>query len=243
MRTAFSLLTVALVFAFCSNNKSEEPAPIVKSKTLTVLTVPAEKIIGTYLGDFKGSPIAITINYVGNSHVSGYNVHKGLTRNISGTIEPANGGLHLLLEEPGNNEYDGKFDLLVDTARWTAKGSWKPFKKGEEAVFNLKKQLTASEEDQYGMTFTDSLQNYITLKPDGSCTYSYLTDTTKTGQEVTIRGNYSREKNAVTVFWQKNDVFPLKSVFKIEESRPYKGEDYVEKSLKGEGRLFTQMWD
>jgi len=27
------------------------------------------------------------------------------------------------------------------------------------------------------------------------------------------------------------------------ETKPYEDEDFVEKSLKGEGRLFTQMWD
>ena len=85
--------------------------------------------------------------------------------------------------------------------------------------------------------------NSLTLKPDGSCTYSYLTDTTNTGQEVTIRGNYTKEKNTYTIFWQKNNIFPQKSVFKMVETKPYEDEDYVEKALEGEGKVFTQMWD
>ena len=95
----------------------------------------------------------------------------------------------------------------------------------------------------YNGFFSDSLQNYLTLKPDGSCTYSYLTDTTNTGQEVTISGNYTQEKKVVTIYWQKNDVFPQKSVFKLIETKPYQDEEYIEKSLKGEGRVFSQMWD
>ncbi|RYF81976.1 MAG: hypothetical protein EON98_11770, partial [Chitinophagaceae bacterium] len=177
MRTALPLVFVLAILASCNNNKTEEAPVVVKGKTLVALPVSPAKVKGTYIGDFKGSPIAITLNYVSDNHASGYNVHKGLTRNISGMIEATEKGLHLELTEPGNNQYDGKFDLIIDTTNWTGKGTWKPFKKGEEASFSFKKQETASEEDQYGTTFTDSLQNYITLKPDGSCTYTYLTDT------------------------------------------------------------------
>ena len=243
MRTALLLVFVLAILASCNNNKTEEAPVVVKGKTLVTLPVSPAKVKGTYIGEFKGSPIAITLNYVSDNHASGYNVHKGLTRNISGMIEATEKGLHLELTEPGNNQYDGKFDLIIDTINWTGKGTWKPFKKGEEASFSFKKQEAASEEDQYGTTFTDSLQNYITLKPDGSCTYTYLTDTTNTGQEVTIRGNYTKDKKMVNIFWQKNDVFPQKSVFKLIETKPYKDEDYIEKSLKGEGRVFNQLWD
>jgi hypothetical protein len=243
MRTALPLLFIASLLASCAENKPEQVTPVVKSKTLVALPIAPEKLKGTYIGDFKGSPIAITLNFVSDKHASGYNVHKGLTRNISGTIEATIHGLRLQLAEPGNNQFDGKFDLTIDTASWTGKGTWKPFKKGEEASFGFKKQTAVSEEEQYGMTFTDSLMNDITLKPDGSCTYTYLTDTTNTGQEVTIRGNYTKEKKTVTIFWQKNNVFPQKSVFKLTETKPYEDEGFIEKSLKGEGRLFTQMWD
>lgn len=243
MRIAILLVAITWLLVSCAENKMEEAPPVVKGKTLATLPVSPEKIKGTYTGDFKGTPIAITLNYVSHNHASGYNVHKGLTRNISGTIEATANGLHLQLSEPGNNQYDGKFDLLIDTTNWTGKGIWKPFKKGEDAVFSFKKQKAASEEDQYGMTFTDSLQNYLTLKPDGSCTYTYLTDTTKTGQGFTIRGNYTKAKKTVTIYWQKNNVFPLTSVFKLIETKPYEDEDYIEKALKGEGKLFTQMWD
>lgn len=238
------LLAAAFCLVSCANNKkAEEATPIIKGKTLPALPVSPEKVKGTYIGDFKGSPIAITLNYVSDNHASGYNVHKGLTRNISGTIEATEKGLRLQLSEPGSNQYDGKFDLLVDTSKWAGTGTWTPFKKGDEAKFSFKKQTPASEDDQYEMTFSDSLQNYLTLKPDGSCTYTYLTDTTNTGQEVTIRGNYTKDKKTVTIFWQKNDVFPTKSIFKLLETKPYEGEEIIEKSLKGEGRLFTQMWD
>ncbi|HVF81355.1 MAG TPA: hypothetical protein VM884_05455 [Flavisolibacter sp.] len=242
MRSLFILLAAASALASCTEGETKKEVTV-KGKTLITLPIVPDKVKGTYTGDFKGSPISITLNYVSHNHASGYNVHKGLTRNISGTIEAAADGLHLRLSEPGNNEYDGQFDLVIDTAKWTGKGEWKPLKKGEDASFTFKKQAPLKEEEQYGMTLMDTLGNYITLKPDGSCLYNHLPDTTKTSQQLTVRGNYIKEKGIVTVYWQKNEVFPQKSVFKLTEKRPYKDEDYVERSLKGEGKLFTEMYD
>lgn len=243
MRILLPIALAAFLLSSCAN-KAEEPPAIVKGKTLVVLPVSPEKVKGTYTGDFKGTPISLTLNYVSDNHASGYNVHKGLTRNVSGTIEATAAGLHLLLSEPGNNPYDGSFDLVLDTAKWTGTGKWTPLKKGEATTLSLKKQKAPKEEEQYGNTFFDTLQNYITLKPDGLCTYSYLADTSKTAQLTTVRGNYTKEKGVITVFWQKNNAFPSgKSVFKLIEKKPYPDDEYVEKSLKGEGRVFTEMYD
>src|SRR5829696_6629260 len=115
MRTAVYLLITAYLLASCNQVKKEDEVPVVKGKTFVTLPVAPEKVKGTYIGDFKGSPIAITLNYVSDNHASGYNIHKGLTRNVSGTVEASENGLHLVLEEPGNNQYDGKFDLVIDT--------------------------------------------------------------------------------------------------------------------------------
>ena len=240
----FLLLAVPALLLFSCGETPTQKAPIVKDQTLVALPVNPEKVRGVYSGNFKGSPISLVLNFVSNRHASGYNVHKGLTRNLSGTIEFSNGKLHLLLAEPGNNIYDGEFDLEIDTARWTGNGVWKPLKKGEETSFTFKKnKAKEGDEYNYGQTYMDSLSNYIILKPDGSCSYNYLTDSTNTGQQLTIRGNYQKEKNSVTVYWQKNAVFPSgKSVFKRIVSRPYPDDpDFVQETLKGEGRVFTEM--
>src|SRR4051794_15914073 len=98
MRTVISLFAMISLLISC-NNKTEEQTVAVKGKTLVTLPESPEKVRGAYIGDFKGSPIAITLNYVSDTHASGYNVHKGLTRNITGPIEATENGLHLLLSE------------------------------------------------------------------------------------------------------------------------------------------------
>src|SRR5690349_17627130 len=113
------LLAATALYIFSCQEAPREEAPLVKAQTLVALPLPPEKIKGIYSGSFKGSPISLVLNFVSHRHASGYNVHKGLTRNLSGTVEFRSGRLHLSLAEPGNNIYDGQFDLEIDTARWT----------------------------------------------------------------------------------------------------------------------------
>lgn len=242
------LLACSLFILISCNNKQEDQfITAVKGKTLIELPVVPEKIIGTYIGDFKGSPISITLNYVFGGHASGYNIHKGLKRNITGTIDFENNQLHLQLSEPGNNPYDGKFDLTIDTATWKGKGDWKPLKKGDEVTFNFQRQRSFRNDeggfDPFNSIYMNEGGNYIQLNTNGSCVYSYLTDSTKTGQSITIRGNYSLSKDStLTIFWQKNDVFPSgKSAFKMKTDHPDKESDYSVLMLKGNGKTFTQM--
>ncbi|NTS40913.1 hypothetical protein HRG84_08335 [Flavisolibacter sp. BT320] len=232
-----SLFFTGLFFS-CQQNPQTEVAQV-KGKTLPTLPLAPEKVKGTYSGDFKGSPISLVLNYVSHQHASGFNVHKGLMRNLSGRIAFSEGKLQLELSEPGSNQYDGIFSLLLDTATWQGSGTWKPFKKGEEASFTF--QRMAQKEDEYGQQFFDSSVNYISLKPDGSCTYTYLTDSTQTGQTLTIRGNYKKEGAGITIFWQKNAVFPSgKSTFTLVLEKPFPDSDYTQPVLNGEGRTFTE---
>lgn len=233
------LLFFSACFFFSCKEAPPKEAVIVRGKALATLPLSPEKVKGTYSGNFKGSPISIVLNYVSHQHASGYNIHKGLMRNFNGRIAFSNGKLQLQLSEPGNNQFDGEFTLLLDTATLQGSGTWKPFKRGEEAAFSF--QRVEVKDGDYGQTFFDSSANYISLKPDGSCTYSYLTDSTLTGQMLTIRGNYQKEGDKIIVHWQTNAVFPSgKSKFTLVTEKPFPDSDYTQPVLKGEGRIFTE---
>ena len=241
MPTAFNILILAFLLASC-NDKKPESENKVRPTVLDPLPISSEKVKGTYIGDFKGSPIAITFNYVTDNHASGYNIHKGLTRNISGSIEIVKGKLHLQVAEPGNNKYDGKFDLVIDTAKWTGDGIFEPFQQGNAASFHFKRQPIAENLNEYDDRLMDSLGNYITLLTDGSCTYTYLSDTTNTGQQLTVHGNYTRDNKNLIIYWQKNSVFlSPKSIFRYQTVRPDPNEDYSIKTATGEGKVFKEM--
>lgn len=237
-----SFFFLLLVLLFSCGKKPKAEAVKVKGKALVTLPVKPETVKGIYTGNFKGSPISVVLNYVSNQHASGYNVHKGLTRNLSGTITSAGGKLHLELAEPGNNPYDGIFNLEMDMAAAKGKGTWTPRMKGEATSFNFTKKVLKEFEGDFDMIYTDSLSNFLALKPDGACTFSYLTDTTEKAQQLTIRGSYRRERDLVTIYWQKNPVFPSgKSVFRTGKVKPYPEEDLTVESLSGEGKVLSEI--
>src|SRR6202012_500122 len=86
----------------------------------------AGKAMGTYSGQFGKSLITVVINYISGSTVSGYDIHKGLRRNLNGTLQQKDGQLAIVLKEPGGNPYDGTFYLSLDTATDKITGKWIP---------------------------------------------------------------------------------------------------------------------
>ena len=87
-RIIYSCL-ILLLIASCK----EKEAP---KEVLTINNIPAEipetdkfdydTLKGMYTGDFGGSDIRIILNYVSQNNAIGYNIHKGLQRNLSGNV-------------------------------------------------------------------------------------------------------------------------------------------------------------
>lgn len=81
---------------------------------------------GNYIADFGDSKIRINIDYINPFKVIGYNIHKGLQRNLSGEVSEDAQFIHILLNEPGDHEYDGVFDLFYEKETGDLTGSWEP---------------------------------------------------------------------------------------------------------------------
>lgn len=235
----FLLLFYSLLFLF-SCNENPEPDVLVKSQSLVRLPVRPERVQGMYTGEFKGSPLCIVVNYVTQEQARGYDLHKGISRNLSGVVEFSEGKLHLFLVEPGDSRFDGQFHLAIDTATWTGQGKWKSFVTGTQIPFHFQKREIKKEGE--GQVFVDAFSNYITLQPDGACTYHFQDDSTNTAETVIITGRYKKEGNKVAISWEKNKVFPSgKSLFYLFAEKAFKSENYVQQSLRGEGKVFNEM--
>lgn len=185
-------------------------AAVDSTATTKDVRLPMEaRILGTYKGDFGGSPIYITINYCSGNKIAGYNTHKGLRRNVSGTITDKGSKLDIRLSEPGDHEFDGIFSLVMDTSLTTASGSWKPANNKSLTA----KQLTITKLQQT----TDNLGYFsgdhsdIDFSADGSCTLNYyekINDSTFSAQMTTLRGTWEKQpNNEVLVNWQANPVY------------------------------------
>lgn len=213
---------------------------------------------GIYFGDFGGHEIRIAINFVSENHAVGYNILKGLQRNIAGKVTMKAETIEMELAEPGDDKNDGVFSLSVNRQTLEMNGSWKPNIPGRKTkTFRLQKM---EEPDlEYGVLNAADFANAFSFvmdsigelrfHEDGLCVYSWYPDKDDEmhrEQLEEIEGSWAFSKNKVTVDWKANSVFPSKSVFtffypKASETEVWESEDlpYVET----EGRIFNAvMW-
>ena len=173
-------------------------------------TFDIQKLKGLYNGTFDGTPISISINYVNGINISGYNVHKGLKRNMRGNIEPFGSQFKLTMDEPGTNKYDGRFEIFIDTASFIGKGTWQSINDSllKKKNFTLTKNNTDNY-NQLAAAWSDSLGRILNMNMDGSTQFSYYTGKgTPQEQLQIIAGNWQEKNDSVIVFWQPNTVFP-----------------------------------
>lgn len=104
----------------------------------------ASDVIGSYVGDFGKNMINITIYEAKDGKAEGYSVCAGNFRKITGTYESPNAGRYnFVMEEPGDDKYDGTFEFELVPSEWMIDGTWTPFKaEGNSAKkYNLIKRV------------------------------------------------------------------------------------------------------
>lgn len=234
------LIANMTLLAACGSKASKDEA-VVQTKVAY-----PDDIKGTYKGDFAGSPIFITLNYYSGKNVAGYNVHKGLRRNIHGVLEPSGNNWVLTLAEPGDNPYDGNFKLIFSKDFKSAEGKWIPVNTAtlKEKQFTLALVERSDDGDEFG-SYDNVLSGDhcdIAFKQDGSCEYNYydkITDSTFADQMNTVRGTWERKGDKVLVTWQPNAQFGKKaSEFELVFDKAEEGTSRYLRNMKGEGREF-----
>jgi hypothetical protein len=179
---------------------------------------------GLYTGDFGDGFINIVLTYVNDKKAIGYNVHKGLQRNISGSVVQKKDQFELTLNEPGDNKFDGIFTLVISkkdgsvNASWTANDPKIPAKK-----FKLKKQenkkeiLEKYEYDGQEITennFMDIFNysnldgGYVEFKENGILRYTYYPEGQENEQQEIIKGSWKfTDPKTMIINWSKNTRF------------------------------------
>lgn len=209
-----------------------------------------DTLSGLYFGDFAGSAIRIKINYASNKQVVGYNVHKGLLRNIAGNVEEKIDSVILHMDEPGDGPYDGTFRIAVNRENLKMNGNWVPFNKDlSSKSFKLKRsEFSYSDDDEVVIT-NDNFFNYYDyctdtigdfhFDADGMVRYQYYPTEDyeqRKEQMQEIKGSWMVKDKILIINWQPNPVFPTrKSTFEIYH------EEY-EYELRGEGRTIYSYY-
>jgi len=236
------LMLIALVFLSCR----EEPKTIEIIKEVEIQPdmiseddFNYDTLKGIYSGDFAGSSIRIVVTYVSSTNVLGYNIHKGLQRNISGKVLKSNDTIYMTLAEPGDHEFDGIFNLtffdadIEPTAIWTSNsGAIKP------KSFTLKKyvrekydpeKLTESTITSFFDASSDTIGEYY-FNEDGFVEFKYYPETdseNRIEQYKKIKGTWSFNLTKLIIDWEKNSLFEQNEIFHIVKMDEY--ELYLQK--------------
>lgn len=223
------------------------------NQKLFIQTYAVNNFEGTYSGSFDQGYITIVLNYINGKNVSGYNLHKGVRRNINGNLEADANGFKFIVKEPGDNPFDGTFEFTIDTTKFALKGMWIPFdstKTRSKALALLKqpKKTTVSYDDQLGLwvpaTGTYSTDTTLDFSPEGICEYKfYATPGDSTSQATSVKGNYIMVKDTVLIEWQKNSYTPAQKMKLVKRTKKIKteGNEYDEQQLVGNGWKFAKF--
>ncbi|NIG52331.1 hypothetical protein [Chitinophaga sp. Cy-1792] len=217
----FLTCTCCLLIALSSCHSGRSTAPAKDSTATDSIKDVYAALKGTWSGDFGGSPIFITVNFANGKQAAGYNIHKGLRRNIHGAMKKDGDNWLLELTEPGDNPYDGRFAINITGNGQQLKGNWTPLNEKNTSAksFVLSKEVHTENE---GFDFFDSYdgdhgEGILTFRRDGSCElqfYPKVNDSTRAEQATIVRGTWQKVKGnheKITVIWKTNSIWTDKS--------------------------------
>ena len=250
----FTIVTAGFLFASCK--------PEVLPAETIIQTVEAEipeedlfnydTLTGIYLSDFGGSDIRIVLNYVSKNNAIGYNIHKGLQRNINGPVRRNGDSILMTLNEPGDHEYDGVFELVFIGNDTKPTGSWRCNNGivGSKLLVLEKRiraqgdsdEITESNFTQFFGYMYDSIGNF-NFEEDGLCIFDYYPkedEASRVEQLIEIKGTWCFKEGVVKIDWQANDFFKSGPMF-FEVGMD--DEEYGVPFLKNEDhKIYNHFW-
>ena len=96
--------------------------------------------VGYWVGKFGKNMINIIISDMEDNTVSGYSVCAGNYRALKGTVTVGQSTTSFVLNEPGDDQYDGKFEFTIDIGNNKLKGTWTPFSGKSAKSYTLNKR-------------------------------------------------------------------------------------------------------
>lgn len=205
MKPLLCCLFLVLSFIACH----QRPASVTAAPLTGISDSLAEKSMGIYTGQFSKGLITVVINYISGHTVSGYDIHKGLRRNINGRVTQQGDQLNFVLKEPGNNPFDGTFSFALDTVKWKIKGKWTPIDSAKMPVRQLALYRKTDREIEFAGGWVAGRDSTLYLSVDGTCSFEwYERPEDSTSQLITLKGNYFVTGKECRIEWEKNNHFP-----------------------------------
>jgi hypothetical protein len=250
---SFILFLSILSYSSCHSPSGKQEKNSAKKEEVTVLdtiapaALPAiykpdssARYLGTYSGSFGNDGIiTLVLNYVSGRTASGYNVHKGLRRNVNGEVTWEGGKLHFVLKEPGDNRFDGVFNFSMDTTNRKIEGEW--VHSGGVTLTRVKLKLMRMQWDESaGDNDWNHADTALDFHNNGTCKLE-ITPANDYAQKVVVRGNFDKKKDTFLIEWEKNPYIGV-SVKMVEYSKMVadsRGDSTNHLFLRGGGMLFA----
>ena len=253
---------LAFLFFSCSQELVVEDVIEIESVAADIPVMDTfnyDTLSGMYIGDFGGSDIRIIINYISKTNAIGYNIHRGLQRNINGKVTRHGDSIIVRLAEPGDHKYDGVFELMflenynVPIGKWISNSGDIPEKtvklkklQGESHNADWDDDINAINFYQY-VEFANNAIGEFTFEQDGLVIFSYYPEGSKIDwdhlasarieQSIEITGNWSVKDDQLILSWEKNTVFPTSiMVYQI------KKQDYDLQLIGKNDTIITNMY-
>lgn len=86
------------------------------------------RLVGYWVGAFGPNKINVSLARIDNNTASGYSICAGNYRPLTGEVSSVDDNTYsFVLNEPGDDQYDGKFEFKIDLGTEEMKGNWTPF--------------------------------------------------------------------------------------------------------------------
>jgi hypothetical protein len=151
MRQAISLIFLTVLMA--CNNGQVKTTPEADNTKPAAGSEPAvnpapSPLVGNWVGYLGDNRLNVQLRAVNGKQVTGRSVAAGNFREINGAVEETADGYKLHLKEPGDDKYDGEFDITIKKNGMICEGNWQPFDKALKAKpFTLSKKEYAYKPD------------------------------------------------------------------------------------------------
>ena len=179
--------------------------------------------------------MTLVINYVSDTIVSGYDIQDGLRRNVNGVLQQSGNALRFVMSEPGNNRFDGIFDVALDTATWSITGRWLP--QDSARIHGGSLDLKRWEKDT-GVNVEEvewhGKRGTLYFGKDGTCQIS------SSGPHRTIWGIYEQKGNTIFIDWEPNNDFPGRKMKLTRMGYTSDNPDEGPPILEGDGLKFEE---
>ena len=141
------LIPAIVLFSVTAGCKHRSPDSVVKDNTVAhTISAPEASVTGTWCGMFEApdnakmldkvtgdsipvpsNKITLFIDQMEDGAIFGYSVCAGNDRPFRGVYTEDGDKIAATMKEPGNNKYDGVFELVISKNPLSLSGKWTPF--------------------------------------------------------------------------------------------------------------------